>query len=444
MTKKDNIRIIFQRLVLCLSFSLVFSPFDYACHDVHAAEKAVLKQSDFKYVGAFLMPTSAGGGDAGWSRGLAHRYVNGELRMFSVAWNPQNLYEVRVPTPSINSPFPQAQIVRGWGDVTMPARRNTTNGGTESGVINGLYWDQQDQRLYWSYGALYTTSSDDPAVGYSMLNDATASSTVVGVWRFTGRGQKAVNMSVVPIPQWFADAYTGGKRLAAGCGGYQSIVASGPAHLGPALTAFNPPNINTNPSGSTLSFLNLVGYPYQNNPIDCSKRAIRDTNYVDGFDGCNPDNGVGHWSWSDYLWQGGAWVDLADKHGVVFFPTLANGREWYETSTLHAEKASHWVYIYDPYDLAEVARGVKKQWEIQAVNRWAIQFPGLTYPLSGWSDEPAKMVTGVTYDSVARRAYVAVRFAGETGGHKVYVYEIGSPSSVFAKPIAPTNLKVLQ
>jgi hypothetical protein len=68
---------------------------------VRAEAKQLLTQSDFTYIGAFLMPASSGSGDATFGRGLAHRYVNGELRMFSTSWNPQDVYEVRVPTLSV-------------------------------------------------------------------------------------------------------------------------------------------------------------------------------------------------------------------------------------------------------------------------------------------------------------------------------------------------------
>jgi len=402
------------------------------------SSKQILTQADFNYIGAFLLPTSGVNGDPIWGQGLAHRYVNGELRMFAYAWNPtsaQNMYEVKVPTPSSTSP-PTATVVRNWGDVA---------GSKRVGQMFGLYWDEQDKRMYWNSQNVYNTQNpDDPGVGYSTLNDTTGAITIVGAWRFTGRGTKAINTCVLPIPQWFADAYAGARRLGAGCGGYQSIIATGPAHLGPALTAFNPPNVATNPDGSSVSFVNLVGYPFQNNPIDCNKRATRDTNYVDDFDGCNPVNGVGHWSWSDRLWQSAAWIDLPDKSGLVYFPTLVYGREWYETSTLHGMGATHWWYVYDTADLAAVTQGQKQQHEIQAKNTWPVQYAGLSYPLPRWDGgDPADLVSGVTYDSTARRVYIAVRFAGANGATKVYVYEVLSSSQQdTTAPAAPKELRV--
>src|SRR3972149_6103625 len=83
------------------------------------SSKQILTQADFNYIGAFRLPVSGVNGDSTWGQGLAHRYVNGELRMFAYAWNPtsaQNMYEVKVPTPSSTSP-PTATVVRNWGDV---------------------------------------------------------------------------------------------------------------------------------------------------------------------------------------------------------------------------------------------------------------------------------------------------------------------------------------
>jgi hypothetical protein len=59
------------------------------------ASKQLLTYNDFQYIGPFLLPSTGVGGDGLFSQGLTFRYVNNELHMFSVAWNPQDLYEVR-------------------------------------------------------------------------------------------------------------------------------------------------------------------------------------------------------------------------------------------------------------------------------------------------------------------------------------------------------------
>ena len=226
---------------------------------------------------------------------------------------------------------------------------------------------------------------------------------------------------VVAIPQWFASAHTPGQRLGVGCGGYFSIIGTGNVSMGPALAAFAPPGT----SAGGLTHTNLVRYPFD--ASDCSARANRNPDYTDDFDGCNPEGGVGRWTWADQIFQGAAWVDTPTKSGLVYIPNIGDGRVWYETSTLHAERASIWWYIYDPVDLARVAAGEITPSEIQPTSMWNANFPGLGTSLPGWSDGHGSMVTGVTYDGVAQRIYVQVAFAGDGGLYgvpKVYVYEI--------------------
>jgi hypothetical protein len=433
---------------LCGSLGLNLSKADAA-----TSSKQLLTQADFKYIGAFSLPAATPSGvDATFGIGLTHRYVNGELHLLVGGWNPQLVYEVRVPNPSLTAPFPQAQAVRDWGDVTG-SKRYTGSGNSQ---IYGLYWDEPDKRLYWSYGDNYNVAYfDDPSVGYSTLDDTNGVATPIGAWKFTGRGQKLAMGCVFPIPQWFADLYTGGKQLGAGCGGYFSGVQN--ISAGPALTAFSPPNIATQPDRSSLTFTNLVGYPTdpQNVGVAYSTpdRCHRDTDYYG--DGSSwiawpPKSGIGYWTALDVLNQGGTWIDLPDKHAVMYFPQLGNGHVWY-TSGMHlsADRFSHWWYLYDPADLAKVAQGQKQQWEIQPVAEWPIQYPGLGYPLIGGADAATpNSITGVTYDSTTRRLYVGVAMAvdncGAYGCTKVYVYEVqsGSNPADTTPPAAPRGMRV--
>lgn len=396
--------------------------------------KTVLTAADFSFVGAFRLPFNVNGQDAGYGRSLAHRYLGGELRFLTMTL-PNNVYEVAFPGVAANPPYPLAQVARYWGDV-YHGKRQLDGAANRESAVWGLYWDAPDRRLYWSYGDGYNAvSGNDPSIGYSTLDDADGVSEGVGAWRFNGRGCKATMGGVLPIPEWFANQYCGGRRLGAGFGGYFSIVGVGPAHLGPALCAFAPPNLAANPNLSALAFNNLVGYPFNSTPYTAPDRCHRDTDYTNEFDNWNPRDGVGYFSWTDYIWQGAVWIDTPTKHGLIYFPTLGDGRTWYETSTLHAERASHWWFVYDPNDLAQVAQGQKQQWEIQPRSTWQNDYPGLSRPLPGWADEPKNMITGATYDPTTGRLFVAVRFGWSTGGagengHTIYVYQVNDAATV--------------
>jgi hypothetical protein len=401
-------------------------------------QKRLLEPTDIAFLGAFRLPQSVGGGDAAYGKGLAMRFVGTETRFFSTILSNQtpgltdNVFEVCAPGLSLTAPYPMADVVHFWGDVCNNKRLldPAPNGAPRGSGVYGLYWDTTDSRLYWSYGDGYNTvSARDPSFGFSTLNESTGKANAVGAWRTTNRSCKMAMGGILEIPQWFANQYCDGRRLGAGFGGYFSIAAQGPVSAGPALCAFNPSGLNATNHGSGLPVTDLVAYPFHANAYGPPDRAHRDTDYRTEFDGWNPKNGVGYWSWTDWLWQAAVWVDTPSVHGLLYFPILGNGRTWYETSTLHAERASHWWYVYDPADLARVAQGKLEPWQAQAARTWKHEYPGIQYPLPGWSDEPAQMIVGSTWDATAKRVYIAVRHAWKGNdpretGTVVYAYQI--------------------
>jgi hypothetical protein len=386
-----------------------------------ARTRRLIRPADLRYLGAFRMPAQALGEDAAWGRGLAHRVVRGGDRFLSITV-PNRVYEVSAPRLARREPYPVATIVGEWGDISGDARY--LDGDRGSGTINGLLWDARGSRLYWSYGDQYNTvSARDPSIGASRLNAATGRPEPIGAWKTGDRSCKMAMGGATAIPKWFADRYCAGRRIGAGFGGYFSIATTGPISMGPALCAVSADDCTPARNRQAVGVTDLVGYPFNANPYTQPTRAQRDTDYRTEFDGWNPRKGVGYWSWSDYIWQGGVWVDQPGLHGVLFFPTLGSGRTWYETSTLHAERATHWCYVYDPADLAAVATGRRKQWEIQARRWFPIRFPGLRYPLPGWANEPENMVVGVAHNPSTRRLYVSVR--DTVRGHLVHTYGLG-------------------
>jgi len=387
------------------------------------AARTVLGQSDFKYLGCFKMPVLAGGGDAQWGKGLTHRYVNGQLRFLSSAWNPQTVYEVAAPplgpTPLASA---SATVLRVWG--TVAAADLAPIGGN----LHGLYWDSVDQRLYWTGGSIYnTTSPHDPSIGYATLSESTGAFTPHGIWGLADYSCKMAMGGITAVPKWFADANCPGARLGAGFGGYFSIVQTGPASMGPALTAFDPSQLASTSSGGSVAHTPLVNYPSNPNAYTSPDRCHRDTDYTTEFDGWNPKDGVGYWSWTDTIWQGAVWIDTPAKTGLVYFPVLGNGRTWYEASTLHAARGSHAWLVYDPADLAAVVHKTSGPSAIQPKNSWAAQYPGVQYPLAAWDGDPPQVIAGATFDAAARRLYVSVRFAMgfvRDSPHVVYAYQV--------------------
>ena len=379
----------------------------------------VLTAADVRFVRSFRMPIEVAGTDASWGTGLALRRVGGEVRLLSSTVR-EVVYEVRAA---------DGALVRAWGDVTSAARvlDGTGRGG---GTLRGLFWDEATQRLWWTYGDGYNTASgNDPSVGCSRLDAATGAGRPDGAWRFAGRSCKMTMSGILAVPPAFAASF-GGRRLAAGMGGYFSIATTGPVSMGPALTAFDPDEALRTPSTGAVTNVPLVGYPFTAAPNGAVDRCHRDTDYRTEFDSWTPNGDVGYFTWTDYIGQAGVWIDTPAVHGVLVMPTMGHGRVWYETSTLHAERVTHDWLVLDPAHLAQVAAGQRPQWSVQPTTSWTVQYPGIAYPQPGWANEPFNQVVGSVYDPVDARLYVAVRDPWSPNhpdaGHVVAVYDIAT------------------
>lgn len=386
-----------------------------------------LAAAAFTYVGSFEMPQLAGGDEASYGLGYTLRRVNGQLRALSVTLH-HTLYEVAVPTPTAVGAWPRATVVQTWPDVFATRPLDPPAGRSSS--VHGIHWDEAGQRLYWGYGDDYNaTSNTDPALAASTLGAAGAS-TFIGAWRFGNRGPKAAMGGVVELPSWFVAQHCPGKRLAAGFGGYWSIVANGPCSMGPALTAFDPADSSAARHLLDLPRTDLVGYPYTANPGVGTDRCHRSADYANEFDGWQPVNGTGYWNWTDMLWQGGVVIDAPTYSGVLMLPTLGTGRLWYETSNLHSQGATHWWMTYRWADLAEVAAGTRAQWAVQPAASWRVRYPRLPDPLPIFDTVHRHMVVGAAFDAPTSQLHVVTRAGWSTGapgefGHTVHVYGVG-------------------
>jgi hypothetical protein len=102
---------------------------------------------------------------------------------------------------------------------------------------------------------------------------------------------------------------------------------------------------------------------------------------------------------------------------------------WYETSDRHAERGAYEWFIYDPTDLAMVATGVKKMWEIQPKTHF-LDDGRLTVDSGGYSGDGLFQVGGITFDETTRRLYGLVttdppRWGCCESSPRVYVYQVG-------------------
>jgi hypothetical protein len=278
----------------------------------------VLTQSDLTYLGAFYL---AGGSSPWYLQGITHRYIGGNLRLYSTmtAGSPtDHLYEYAVPTLKMSA-FNTANPTYDFGDL-YDGKRDIGRVGGNPPTTYGLYWDEVDQRMYWVFQDGYNTVSlTDACIGYSTLSDVTHLATGVKAFRLPASIRCKIAFALTPIPAAFASAYCGGYRLGVGFGG---ITSGGPsASLGPALVA-----LDTSEMGSVahLGYLNnctrLVEYGGAKTSPTLPYPARRDTDYND-FTGLSVPvtAGVGYFNNTDYLRATGFWVHTSSKDGFITF-----------------------------------------------------------------------------------------------------------------------------
>jgi hypothetical protein len=245
-------------------------------------------------------------------------------------------------------------------------------------------------------------------LGASTLDQTTGTGQAIAAWRITPATYKCVMRGCIAIPEWFANTHVGGRRIAVGFGGYFSVMTAGGVSMGPSLWAIDPPE---GPHMSTVPATALVSYhPPSLAAYGRPMRCPRNADYHTEFDSWQPRDGIGYWSWTDEIQQGCVWIDLPDRHGILFFPSMGHGRIWYENSDRRAERAYHWWLAYNPHDLAKVARRELAQDLVTPSWSQQVNYPQLTYPSwvsPGWFQTLPKVV-GSTFDSVTRTLFLMI------------------------------------
>jgi len=388
--------------------------------------KPLLTQANFAttathgYQGLFKYPLVAGSWSTAFSHGgLAFRYESDGIKFFSLAhvYSGGLAYMINFPgfvKTSIAS-APSATIVKNLGDIYNGHKCFDNDGGScdiGAGVATyGLYYEPSSSKLYWNYGHWYNaTDPQNPSFGYSIVTGTGVNTVATGqaAYRFQGRGEKFTRGGVTPIPTWFANRFTGGRNLAAGFGGYFSIISSG--SLGAALTAVFSPDISVNPDKSYLQHTPLLGYP---TPHHQERDPNYNSAYYSGGGGWdppgawNPLNGKGFYTWSDTLYQGCTWIDRAGSQGIVCIIQVCQGNAYYQASNLHCDSgtgAYEW-FVFDPKDLARVANGEIQQHQVQPVSYWTDpNLPLVSYQANGW--DGSGFGVSITYDPLSDQLFV--------------------------------------
>jgi hypothetical protein len=140
--------------------------------------------------------------------------------------------------------------------------------------------------------------------------------------------------------------------------------------MGPALAAVTDIDENNAPeSGELRDAIVLISHAATNDQFERFGWRPKDYWIAPPLDwGRNASSSRGYWAPGDSIEGAAVWIDNGNRHGLLFFAELNQGRIAYEDAgqgnTITAEATQpHWL-LYDPMDLVAVAQGSRKPWQV--------------------------------------------------------------------------------
>jgi hypothetical protein len=362
------------------------------------AGKTPLTPSDLKFKGFIRLSLEAGGL---WYAGgtIALRKVGGQSRAFMYGNGTENnpvLEFVMPDNPSTDlASAPIAPLAKTWG--TPLLGRIATGGDPRWYYPGGLYWDEPRKALWWSYGNGYAPIQHHPTIGCTVLNDNSGAWTSYGPWRTEWNCQRTRG-GFIQIPASFASSYTSSKSV-----GIMASQASGNAGspFGAIMSAMQLPDPWSTPAdvdGSTHWTIASHGLILH----DINHRQERDQRYRTCGWNVQYDCAAGSPNLPNPALFGGydpasgendtmkacAWVDLPDKHGVVYFGQLVTTPDGY-TAPNDPDGFVH-MWYGDPYSknttYQHCCHGQDDPW-------WGATGPGAHYRVPmGWIYNPNDLI----------------------------------------------------
>jgi len=369
--------------------------------------------SDFEYMGSFSLPTvpvddGFNSDTTYFNSGLTLRNVNGEERLILAAGTYQEvLYEVAVPTlgkvvGSDLSAVPVAPLRTVFG--MMPLLYGDSSDTSQNSNHGMMWYDQANDTLYWTDYVFYTAGGATHTPILHAGSIASGTLTQTGEWYepdVRTSPQAAFWSGVTPIPQDFADQYTGGKTLGMGYGGTNFPASSS---FGPALAAVDA----SGPSGSTMVQQPL--FYYYGGYMNTSGMAVRDGNYFIGVpDGTRAQPAspwLGYWGAWDNVGSG-LFIDLPGQQGYLTFTHQVTGR-WDYGSNMDLTYDNPW-YFYSYDELGQAAQGQISGREVTPSSMSYVDLPNIT-------GSPDQYIAGSAFDPSTRLLYVyAMQAYGQVG-----------------------------
>lgn len=258
-------------------------------------------------------------------------------------------------------------------------------------TLNGdytLFMDEDVSKLYLSayYGYLQG-QCPVPQFMRSTLNYAAGDGTSEGSWFLDGVQAKSTAAFMWKWPSSFVTAANlGAKTLAIGGGSPYSIISECDSSMGPSVQAIEPPASGL-AALTAVPFTSTMGYqPYADAPGTGKGRMTRSTAWIQSpvfpYDA---SWGTTKFQQEDYTY-GGTYVETANRRGVAFAIEQGQGLCNYQNSGLACEYYRPHIAIYDPDDLAAVARNEMNRYDIQPVEEFELNLPFLDYNAPPWGE----------------------------------------------------------
>lgn len=398
---------------------------------------------DFVYLGAFRVPYDDTSNGTSWDSGgggMSYN-ANGDSlgpsdghpgTLFGIGKMADgNVTEYAIPKPVISKnlvDLPKATTIQTFKDIT---------GGLIGGSLTTYRMgdiqliaktgNMLSDKLLWVLYEFYTPEVTLPGFGWSnvQLSNPGANSMVY----LSNDVASATSRYIFEIPSTWASSHTNGKNILVGRSRGQMS-----GSWGPAFHAIYPQQYASFVNGSAIDGLTLLRY-----------------------DETHPFPSPG-WSHDSDDWNDGAWLVLNNKSAVILAgskgvrtddnkliyygnpgPDGCGDKGW------HAEPNYAAILFYDPDDLAAVASGTKKPYEVKHyallnVEKYMYKAYGCRKTILG----------GVGYDKVNQLVYIEERMAGNglsqfSTSPVVHVWKLtDSKTTVLdtAAPSKPSNIIV--
>lgn len=390
--------------------------------------RPLLSASDFTYLGHYDVPAAVATNS---SQGLAHRYVNGDLRLLLLQGS--TLKECSLAGKTFGQAL--SAPVRSWASI---------GGFGVSSDYKAIHWD--GARLWTTAAKAWLNGPALPTQVYTRtLNDDGSIGNLRGPLSLAGVPERRAFGQPVRIPLWFQQQHGVAPFAVCGGGGASVILDGGGCSLGPTMYAIADPDALT--PGASNPKTTLLDFAPAN--LRRGARLSLPLNYLDGGDTGGNDalpptqpplpsgqwlspraDGKGWWTQCDSYWGTAQWIDTPTRHGVLMVLSGwggNGGKVYYASSNVHCDYLGFELHIYDPATLGEVALGTRQPHQVEPAAYVPVTLPGL----SNWGHKqnmtPGMSVSGATFDAVGKRLYLfGAGINGFTATSRVYAFQVAA------------------